>query len=123
MALLHTSPVRDVHGITPDEETPIKKFLQGAVYSRIKDHPDEWFAARDLVGGVNTDWAGTPPQALYCKHTTAGKQNDDAIKAAGIDLGWLLKSVLDEDWRTFEATKDELVSKYRWVCPQGVSNG
>ena len=45
MALTINSEIRDVHGITPEQEAKILDFLQGAVYcwcnnqsTRIKEH-------------------------------------------------------------------------------------
>lgn len=115
MALNPSSELRGVTGITPTEEAGIRAFLQGAVYAYIKLHRRDPFAARDLVGGVNFDWDGTPLLPLYEKHVNQGKSSPNAIEAAGRDLGWLLKSVLAEDKRTFISSKAELVSHYEWV--------
>lgn len=68
-----------------------------------------------LVGGENFQWKGTPLHVLYEKHIKAGKGRKSAIKAAARDLGWLVKSVLSEDKRTFEVGKGGLVRTYRWV--------
>ncbi len=67
------------------------------------------------MGGLNYEWGGTPLKALYDKHTTGGKNNNDAVKAAGIDLGWILKAVLHEDKRTFEVFHANQVATYRWI--------
>ncbi|GAB1473161.1 hypothetical protein MASR2M69_06020 [Bacteroidota bacterium] len=45
------SEIRDVYGITNEQRQRILDFLQGAVYSWCKNRKDEWFAARDLLGG------------------------------------------------------------------------
>ena len=115
MALNPPSELRGVTGITEFEESAIRAFLQGAVYAHVKDHGREPFAARDLVGGVNFDWDGTPLLPLYEKHVNQGKTNPEAIEAAGRDVGWLLKSVLAQDKRTFVPSKAALVSHYEWV--------
>jgi len=109
------SEVRDVQGVTPEEMQLIKAFIQGAVYTWAKNHPGDWFAARDLVGGENFDWNGTPLQVLFEKHIDAGKNDAEATDAAGRDIGWITKSVLDADKRTFEADNSGYVSQYRWV--------
>jgi hypothetical protein len=114
MTLNPQSELRDVSGISDDDKNLIKAFMQGAVYCWVKNRRDEWFAVRDLMGGPNFNWDGTPLQVLFDKHIEAGKYEDSAVKAAGIDLGWLVKTVLDEDRRTFEIIKEELVNKYRW---------
>jgi hypothetical protein len=115
--ILKQSKVRKVRGITCDQEDAIKAFMQGAVYCWIVNRPKEWFAARNLVGGVNFDWDKTPIYVLYQKYYRqgAGKNNKDAIKAAGRDLGWLLKSVFNADKRDFDSKYEERTNKYLWI--------
>lgn len=115
MALTPTSALRDVHGIDDNQKRLIKAFMQGAVYCWVKNRKGEPFTLRDLVGGENFEWGGTPLLALYQKYITAGRANDSAIECAARDLGWLLKTVLEEDKRTFETAKAGLVSSYRWL--------
>jgi len=115
MALVPPSDLREVYGITDEERTLIKAYLQGSVYCWAKNCPEEPFAARDLVGGENFEWQGTPLYPLFEKHIDAGKSDDDAIEAAAKDLGWLLKSVLAEDKRHFRADHAGLVAVYCWV--------
>lgn len=71
-----------------------------------KNRSDEWFSIRDLMGGDNFYWEGTPLICLW-------EKNKDVV-AAGKDAGWLLKKVISDDKRTFETKKEELVRKYRW---------
>lgn len=99
----------DVNGITHEQKKLIHSFLQGSVYCWCKNRPDEWFALRDLVGGDNYDWLGTPLFVLYEKH----QSKNDAVLEAGIDAGWLLKTVLHNDQRAFDI-KREYVNKYKW---------
>ena len=113
--IIPQSEVRDVHGITQEEKELIKAYLQGAVYCWVKNRKDEQFAARDFCGGENFEWAGTPLYPLYEKHINKGKSSQDAIKAAAIDLGWLLKSVVTKDKRHFKAGKSGLTAGYCWV--------
>jgi len=115
MSLVPPSQLRNVRGISEDQTLQIKAFLQGAVYSWVKNRKGEQFAARDLVGGDNFEWAGTPLIVLYEKHVALDKDQDSAIEAAAKDLGWLLKSVLSDDKRHFEAGRSGLTNGYRWV--------
>jgi hypothetical protein len=115
MALASSSELRDVAGITAAQQAEIRAFLQGAVYCWVKNRKGEEFAARDLFGGENGNWAGTPLQALYEKHLAEGKAATLAEEAAARDLGWLIKSVLHQDKRTFNASNDGWVNKYQWV--------
>ena len=102
-----------VNGITADQKTLIQVFLQGHVYCWCKNRPNEWFAIRDLVGGENWDWKGTPLMPLHEKHEK--KKDVDPIKLAGRDCGRLLKHVLFDDNREFETKKGERTLKYRWI--------
>jgi hypothetical protein len=115
MALIPPSEGRDVRGISDHEKTLIKTFMQGAVYSWIKNQKDKSFSVRDLMGGENFEWEGTPLQVLYEKHLSKGKSNTEAIEAAAKDLGWLVKTVLIDDKRTFTSDISGLVRSYCWI--------
>ena len=108
------SEIRNVRGIKDEEIRLIKAYLQGAVYAWVRDRPGAVFAARDLVGGANFEWAGTPLYVLYKKYENT-RSNEQAIEAAAKDLGWLLKSVLAEDKRNFNVTRSGLTAAYSWV--------
>ena len=116
MSLREYSEIREVTGITPEQEQRICDFLQGAVYSWCKNRKDEWFSMRDLMGGDNYYWDGTPLIVLYRKHENI---SIDPVKEAGKDSGWLLKKVIHQDKRVYETTREELIRKYRWVAKEG----
>lgn len=105
--LVQKSEIREVYGISERQKQRIRDFLQGAVYSWCKNRKNEWFAARDLLGGDNYYWEGTPMIALYVK--------SEDIEQAGKDAGWLLKQVINNDKRFFETKKEGLVRQYRWT--------
>jgi hypothetical protein len=115
MSLSPESEIRDVHEITDEEKQRIIDFLQGAVYCWCKNRPNEWFSMRDLMGGENYYWEGTPLLVLYSKHENKGKSWETAVKDAGKDSGWLLKRVISSDQRQFETKKEELIRKYKWM--------
>lgn len=104
--LIPESEIREVHGITREQRQRISDFLQGAVYSWCKNRKNEWFAARDLLGGDNFYWQGTPMYALY--------EKSEDVEQAGKDAGWILKQVLHNDKRSFETIKEGMVRQYRW---------
>jgi len=108
------SEIRRVSGISDEEENLIRAYLQGAVYIWVRDRAGEVFAARDLVGGRNFEWEGTPLYVLYQKYENT-RSVDEAIDAAAKDLGWLLKAVLAEDKRNFNVTRSGLTAGYSWV--------
>jgi hypothetical protein len=106
------SQVRNV-SLPQSDIDAICRFLQGAVYCWCKNRPEEWFSMRDLMGGENYYWQGTPLIALYDKQLSIASA--DPVKEAGKESGWLLKKVISDDARTFETKKEELISKYRWT--------
>lgn len=111
MTLTRDNEVRNVGGLATDAAERIGHFLQGAVYCWCKNRPDEWFALRDLMGGDNTEWQGTPLQPLYDRNLPS----PDAFSSAAKDAGWLLKGVLENDARQFDTEIRELVRHYRWI--------
>jgi len=112
MSLTEESQLRSVLGISDEEQQRIIDFLQGAVYCWCKNRKNEWFSLRDLMGGDNYYWQGTPLLPLYTKHEGV---NSDPVKEAGKDGGWLLKSVINSDKRVFETKKEALIRQYRWA--------
>lgn len=95
----------------------IRSYIQGAVYCWCKNRrePDglsRWFAARDLFGGANRDWEGTPLYQIFEWYKAEGYK--DPEKEAGIDVGRLLKEVLHDDKRVFQIGKNYTL-KYRWM--------
>ena len=73
------------------------------------------FAARDLLGGANYFWEGTPMDVFYEKYIREGYSSDDAVKMAGKSAGHLLKRVLIEDRnRTYVLGDAGLANEYTW---------
>ena len=114
MTISNLSQLRQSFGIPDDKLKCIKAFIQGSVYCWIKNRKDEIFAARDLMGGENFYWEGTPLMALYEKHIALGKSSKDSVAEAGKDFGWILKLVLHEDKRIFESYDIDIVKGYKW---------
>lgn len=112
------SVVRDVHVADEELKKRMKAYIQGAVYCWMKNHKKKRFAVRDLFGGENYQWYGTPIHDLYLKHINNqddADQNKKAVEAAGKDVGWLLKSVLDKDKRTFKSVPGCWTATYEWI--------
>ena len=107
---------RTVTGISDSERQAAIDFLQGAVYCWCKNKPDKWFALRDLMGGDNTYWSGTPLMPIYDKHSHLDEEQ--AFSAAAKDAGWLLKHVIFSDKRIFDTKKAGLVRHYKWLKPE-----
>ena len=115
MTLITDSEIRTVNGISLEQQERICNFIQGAVYCWCKNRKDEWFSIRDLMGGENFNWEGTPLIVLYEKHRQMGKSQNDSVSDAGKDSGWLVKRVINDDQREFQTKKEDLVRKYRWI--------
>lgn len=76
---------------------------------------DEWFAARDHLGGDNYYWQGTLLMPLYDYYLNGNEDNHDyAVEEAGKAAGRLLKEVLINGKRTFE-TEEGYTRMYRWT--------
>lgn len=115
MSLIEGGLIKDVHIINEVEKQRVMDFLQGAVYCWCKNRKGEWFSVRDLMGGDNYFWEGTPLNRLYEKFAENGSQNP--VADAGKSCGMLLKTVIAADRREF-FTKDneDLIRKYQWKC-------
>lgn len=112
MSLTKDSKLRTVSGITKAQAIRISDFLQGAVYCWCKNRKDEWFSLRELMGGDNYYWQGTPLIPLYEKHKDHAQ---DPVAEAGKDAGWLLKAVIKKDKRHFDTKKEAKIRQYRWI--------
>lgn len=115
MIIESENKVRDVTGITLEQKQRISDFLQGAIYCWCKNRKSEWFSLRDLMGGDNFHWDGTPLFELWDKRHQQGWSDEDAIKEAGKEAGWILKATIINDMRKFETKKEDFVRKYRWI--------
>lgn len=104
--LVEDSMIKKVNSISREQEQRILDYLQGAVYCWCKNRKAELFAARDFLGRDNFEWEGTPMFVLY------EKSND--VEKAGIDAGWLLKKMINNDKRTFNTEIKGMVRDYRW---------
>lgn len=113
MIVSGNNELREVSGISADEERDIMNFLQGAVYCWCKNRKNEWFSLRDLMGGDNYYWNDTPMIKLWEKHSNLKKA--DPVDEAGKDGGWLLKKVVQKDKRKFETKEEDMIRKYRWI--------
>ena len=104
-----------IRGVSEPEIQRMLDFLFGAVRARCADCEGLQFAARDLLGGANYFWQGTPMEVLYDKYVTEGYSSDDAVKMAGKSAGHLLKRVLIEDkFRTYVLGDAGLANGYTW---------
>lgn len=106
-----------VQGINPLERDLIYACLQGAVYRRCNENPNDWFAARDLVGGKNYYWQGTPLIVVYEQFRKANpnKSSEYAEEMAAKAIGHMLKRVIVDDKRTFDMRKQDMVNQYIWT--------
>lgn len=77
------------------------------------------FAARDLLGGANYYWQGTPLMPLYDYYLEHSDGDDEyAVREAGRAAGNLLKRVLIEDSKRTYETRQGYTREYRWVGPE-----
>lgn len=106
--------VRTISAKIPPENIELAKaYIQDAVHSHCNNNADKEFSVRILFGGDNKDWADTPLQCIYDYHKSNGSEHpaDDAAK----DVGWLFKSVLIDDKRTFECVGKDTGNIYKMI--------
>lgn len=116
MAIIPESELREPSVVEDDERELIDAFMQGAIYSWVKNRPNEPFAVRDLIGGINTNWSQTPLQILYDRHFKSKKNDNEAFDAAAKDLGWIVKTLLSKDRRLFEVDNSGYVNTYKMIA-------
>ncbi len=105
---------KNITCISENEQQNILCYLQGAVYCWCKNRKNENFSLRDLVGGENYFWQGTPLFVLY-EINEKKHEVKKAVKEAGKIAGHLLKKVVIIDKRKFETYREGLIRKYKWV--------
>ena len=107
---------RNVNGFSEDELQRMCDYLLGAVQSWCRDRHGEWFAARDLLGGPNYYWQGTPLFRLYEFYMERSNGDwDYSVSQAGRAAGNLLKRVLINDPKRLYETRTQYTREYRWV--------
>lgn len=91
-----------VRGYTDDEQNAaIVKLLTRMYNAVLNVAPDRPFTLRDVVGGHNRDFAGTPLQIIYDKYLIEYGDRQTAYSKTARDVGWFLIRALDEDERVF----------------------
>ncbi|SMN01136.1 hypothetical protein SPONN_2230 [uncultured Candidatus Thioglobus sp.] len=112
--------VPHIDDISDEQKAEICAFIQGAIYYWCQINFDENsneslnFTGRDLIGGKNRHWKGTPLLCLYKKYSTAGNSDKDSRKLAAIDAGHLLRWVVDNDKRGFCYVEGTSPRAYKW---------
>lgn len=110
--IIGNETVRTIATSIPEEKIALAKaYIQGAVHSHCNNSPDKELSVRILFGGDNRDWTDTPLQCVYDYYCKKGAEHpgEDAAKY----IGWLFKSVLISDLRTFEYVGKTTGSLYK----------
>lgn len=118
MSIIPESELREPSGLNDSERELIKAFMQGAVYCWVKNQPNKSFEVRDLVGGINSNWSRTPLQILYDRHIASEKDENEAYDQAAKDIGWIVKTILSEDRRTFKVDNSGRVNSYTMIAEE-----
>lgn len=111
--VLGLTTFKGVNGFSDTQIEEICAYLLDVVHRWCDRNGYNWFAARDLIGGVNYDWTGKPLQPLFDYYQGGDEANNDyAKKEAGKAAGRLMKRVLIEDNRRYE-TREGYTREYR----------
>ena len=114
--IIGDSSYMNVHGFTDRELQRMRDYLLGAVQAWCKERHGKWFAARNLLGGENYYWQGTPLMRLYEYYMEQSDEDSEyAVRQAGRAAGHLLKRVLIEDPKRTYETRQGYTREYRWV--------
>lgn len=106
---------KHVRGISQECLDKMIAQLKGLVVGYCTNNPYRQFSVRNILGGENFVWVGTPLQGLYDKHINEGKSDAEAIAAAGQDAGRLLKrAIIEMKGRTFVLGDAGLANGYIW---------
>ncbi len=116
--LISNTKLRNISAkLSAADEELCKAYIKGAVHSFCKNNPDQYFSVQTLFGGRNTIWSDVPLDKIYQYYVTE-KPEQRADRQAGIDVGNLLKKVLDEDKQfsyELKEEKDNIFNEYRAV--------
>lgn len=119
--IIGESTYQNVHGFSEAELQRMRDYLLGAVQAWCRDRHGEWFAARDLLGGANFYWQGTPLIRLYEFYMEqSDEDNDYSIRQAGRAAGHILKRVLIEDTKRTYETRIAYTRQYCWVGEENI---
>lgn len=114
--IIEETTYMNIHGFEENELQRMRDYLLGAVQAWCRDRHGEWFAARDLLGGANFFWQGTPLICLFDFYMArSGNDSEYSVKQAGRAAGHLLKRVLIEDTKRMYETRQGYTRLYRWV--------
>ena len=103
--------------LTEEQIKEIKVYLTSNLntYLNAVGHK-EWLSLSSLVGGENENW---PDPIIYVYNAYLAHDPNNAVKNAARDMGWILKSIINDDERIFETKKEykgrKYVRIYRWL--------
>lgn len=92
----YSGKIYSISADLPQQEIEMAKaYIRDAINTFCQNNLRQSFAVRDLFGGENGDWQGTPLQAIYEYHIAA--RASDPKDSARKDVGKLMKIVLSEE--------------------------
>jgi len=101
-------------GLTDRQVSKILEYLRDEVYYWCRRHPGDAFSVHQLFGGEKGDWNGTPLQDCYYHRE---ETSSDPVKAAGVDCGFLLRRMLQDDKRTYRQTSKTRPGQHYKLIP------
>lgn len=89
--------------ICEEEANEIQEFITRLYNAVLNQSETIEFTLRDVLGGFNRDWNGTPLQKIYNVYFERINDRDITYQRAAREAGAFLKRALDKDERTFTA--------------------
>lgn len=105
--------VINVSGITDLERQRINEFLLSLVNCWRESNPNEYFSIRSLMAKMKGNWHLTILGFLKGKYIRMGQNENDSLKHASIDAGWLLYSLIVNSVNLFESRTVAHIREYR----------
>lgn len=98
--------------LTCNERKAAIKYIQEAVEEHCRLYPRSPFSVRILFGGEKRNWEDTPLQRIYDHYIDNGRTPEKAARAAAIDVGRLMKKIIEESLDTYEYAGRDTGNKF-----------
>ena len=92
-----------IKSVDEDQKIEIKNYLKNLIEIWCRNTPEKSFTCFELLAEKKDDWKIPPLCYMYEHYIQKGESKEKAIKHDSVDVGWLLKEVISEMPRKFEA--------------------
>ena len=101
MLVNETYEGKNINSVTESQKKEVKEYLESLVKIWCLTTPEKSFTCSELLN--NADWEKKPLCYMYDYYKKQGESDEEAKRKDSGDVGWLLKEVISEMPRKFEA--------------------